>query len=71
MEKCDFCQSRLARGEQVICVESCPMYALDAGPMDQLREKYGNSVEAAGFGYLDKVKPAVVFKPKRQDQSKS
>ena len=64
MQKCDFCLERLEQGQSPICVEACPMYALDSGPLEQLRDKYGNIVEAEGFSYSKKFKPSIVFKPK-------
>jgi anaerobic dimethyl sulfoxide reductase subunit B (iron-sulfur subunit) len=67
MQKCDFCLKRLEQGKQPICVEACPMYALDVGPFDELKAKYGDIVEAEGFRYSERFKPPVVFKPKRQD----
>ncbi len=41
------------------------MYALDVGPIEQLQEKYGNIVEAEGFLNHDKIKPSIIFTPKR------
>lgn len=41
MTKCDGCLDRLAQGEQPLCVVSCPLRALDFGPIDDLRKKYG------------------------------
>lgn len=64
MEKCDFCFDRLDNGQQTICVEACPTYALDAGPLTELVEKYGPEVEATGFSYQEKFRPSVLFKPK-------
>ncbi|MFX1470295.1 MAG: 4Fe-4S dicluster domain-containing protein [Promethearchaeota archaeon] len=64
MEKCNFCLERLENGQMTICVEACPMYALDAGPIDQLQKKYGDIIEAEGFKYFNKFKPSVIFKPK-------
>lgn len=64
MQKCNFCLDRIEGGQQTICVEACPMYALDAGPFHQLKERYGKIVEAEGFRYFKKVKPSVTFKPK-------
>jgi hypothetical protein len=43
------------------------MYALDAGPIDELKSKYGDIVEAEGFRYSERFQPAVLFKPKRED----
>ncbi|BCV35200.1 MULTISPECIES: DMSO/selenate family reductase complex B subunit [Shewanella] len=42
MTKCDGCHERLAEGRQPVCVESCPMRALDFDTMDNLRAKYGD-----------------------------
>jgi anaerobic dimethyl sulfoxide reductase subunit B (iron-sulfur subunit) len=66
MQKCDLCLERLQKGQPTICVEACPMYALDAGPLDELREKYGDMTGAEGFCYSARFRPAAVFKPKRQ-----
>lgn len=68
MQKCNFCLERLEQGQQPICVEACPMYALDAGPLEILQEKYGIIIEAEGFNYSERFKPSVIFKPKQQNQ---
>lgn len=65
MYKCELCRQRLEAGEQAVCVEACPMYALDIGPLDALSEKYGTITEAEGFRYFQRFSPAVVFKPKK------
>lgn len=67
MQKCDLCLERLERGQRAICVEACPVYALDVGPLDRLRAKYGEAVQAEGFHYSQRLKPSVTFKPKRRD----
>ena len=64
MQKCDFCLKRLEKGQQTICVESCPMFALDAGPIDQLIERYGDVPAADGFKPSERFRPSVTFKPK-------
>ena len=64
MQKCDFCLEEWEKGKQPICVRSCTMRALDAGPMDELVTKYGEAREAEGFSYYEKSHPAIVFKPK-------
>ncbi len=70
MEKCNFCFERLEQGQQTICVEACPMYALDAGNIDELREKYGNISETEGFRYSKNIGPCVLFKPKLNNLQK-
>ncbi len=64
MQKCDFCLDRLAQNKLPICVGACPLRALDAGPLDELRAKYGTVAEAEGFVYSPETKPSVVFRPK-------
>ncbi len=69
MQKCDLCGERCAEGRKPICVEACPTRALDAGPLDELKVKYGNGVEATAFKYSSRFKPSVIFKPRRRRQS--
>jgi anaerobic dimethyl sulfoxide reductase subunit B (iron-sulfur subunit) len=64
MTKCDFCQDRWEQGKLPVCVEACPTRALDAGPLHELKEKYGDCADAPGFTYSSRTKPAVVIKPK-------
>ncbi len=52
------------------CVEACPVRALDAGPLDELKKKYGDGREVEGFTYSKRTQPAVVFKPKPNLQAK-
>jgi len=40
MQKCDLCVDRWAEGKKPVCVGGCPMWALDVGPLDELRAKY-------------------------------
>lgn len=65
MQKCDLCLDRWAENKKPICVESCPMRALDAGPLDELRAKYGDNTDAVGFVYSKIVEPAIVNKSKK------
>jgi anaerobic dimethyl sulfoxide reductase subunit B len=67
MQKCDLCLERWQENRKPICVEGCPMRALDAGPLDDLRMKYGNIQEGDGFVSVKRVGPSVVMKPKRQN----
>ncbi len=65
MQKCSFCPDRLEEGKQPICVAGCPMRALDSGPIEEMRAKYGKANDAEGFDYSGKLKPSVVFKPRK------
>ena len=65
MQKCNFCLDRYEKGKQPICIESCYARALDSGTLKELKAKYGEIQETSGFTYSGKVKPAVIFKPKK------
>ncbi len=66
MQKCDFCEARWVQGKKPICVDACPMRALDAGPAHELKAKYRGNKEATGFVYFPKIGPSIIFKPKRE-----
>ena len=65
MQKCDFCLDRLAEGKQPICVGACIMHALDAGPIEELKAKYGDVSQAEGFTPSAVMIPSITFKPKK------
>ena len=65
MQKCGLCLDRWEDGKKPTCVQSCPTFALDAGPMDELIEKYGEERDADGFVYDQRLRPSIIFKPKR------
>lgn len=44
--KCDMCADRIAAGLRPICVEACPLRALDWGTLDELHERYPDAVDA-------------------------
>jgi anaerobic dimethyl sulfoxide reductase subunit B (iron-sulfur subunit) len=64
MEKCDLCIDRLKQGKAPICIEACPMYALDAGPLEVLREKYDVVLEEKDSQDIKKFKPSLLSKQK-------
>lgn len=65
MQKCDLCLQRWVESKKPVCVAACPALALDAGPIDKLRKKYGNIREADGFEFSDDLVPSVTFRPKK------
>ena len=66
MQKCDLCVDRWPEGKKPICVESCPMRALDAGPIEDLQEKYDGEKDASGFVYSQIAEPAIINNPKKR-----
>ncbi len=68
MQKCHLCAERWGVQKKPICVEACPMRALDAGPSKEIEDKYGHIQIAAGFVYSKRVKPSIIFRPKCSSQ---
>jgi len=62
MTKCDGCYERVAEGLQPICVGSCPLRALEFGPIDELRAKYGTNADVAPLPPSSITKPNIVIK---------
>ena len=62
MSKCTMCIDRLEAGEQPQCALSCPMRALDFGPIDELVQKYGDVRTLDGMPDAGDVCPSMVFK---------
>ncbi|MFX1277885.1 MAG: 4Fe-4S dicluster domain-containing protein [Promethearchaeota archaeon] len=67
MRKCNLCIERLEQGKQTICVDACPMYALDVDSIENLQKKYGHVHTAEGYKYHEKFRPSLIFKPKLSD----
>ncbi|MCK4331584.1 MAG: hypothetical protein KAW81_03405, partial [Dehalococcoidia bacterium] len=67
MQTCDLCADRWDEGKKPICVDACPMRALDAGPLDELEAKYGALKDIDGFIYAQKNRPSVVFKAREPE----
>ncbi|MBJ9640383.1 4Fe-4S binding protein, partial [Citrobacter sp. FDAARGOS_156] len=63
MTKCDGCHERVAEGKKPICVESCPLRALDFGPIEELRKKHGTLAAVAPLPGAHFTKPSIVIKP--------
>ena len=62
-QKCDGCFDRVGRGEKPLCVEACPLHALDFGPMDELRARDGVVDAVAPLPEPDYTHPCLVVRP--------
>ena len=62
--KCTMCVDRLEQGLKPVCVLSCPMRALDFGPLDDMKQKYGNVRDMHALPSSTTTQPAVIFKPR-------
>ena len=66
MQKCDLCLDRWGEGKLPICVAGCPMRALDAGDIEELKAKYGNTIQAVGFTYDTTTRPSIVTRSRKE-----
>ena len=62
MLKCDGCVARTSKGENPVCVESCPERAIVFGDIEELRRKFGKVDAIAPLPTGDKTRPSLVIK---------
>lgn len=62
MTKCDGCYERVAQGLNPVCVDSCPLRALDFGPIEELRKKYGDNANCVPLPDSSITKPNLIVK---------
>ncbi|MBI2303522.1 MAG: 4Fe-4S dicluster domain-containing protein [Chloroflexi bacterium] len=65
---CDFCSQRQAAGQKPLCILACPQRALDAGPVETLKEKYGSGAWPRALTDPRGCRPALVTKGKPAHQ---
>ena len=62
--KCDGCASRVAEGKNPICVEACPLRALEFGDIDALRSAHdGTGAGIAPMAAPDMTGPSIAILP--------
>lgn len=69
MTKCNMCYDLVDKGERPACVEGCPYRAMDFGPLDEMRQKYGRFADPAPLPDPNITKPSVVYRPNRVTKS--
>ncbi len=70
MTKCDGCHDHidtdlsipLAQRRKPICVEACPLRAIDFGPMTELRQRYGDNSDIQGLPDSSHTNPNLIIK---------
>jgi len=68
MTKCDGCFERLEKGLNPTCVDSCPLRALEFGPIDELRKKHGDNADIQPLPSSDITSPNLIIKVNRNAQ---
>lgn len=73
MTKCTLCLDRIKEGLKPACVAACMNRALDAGPLDELKERYRNADITVDTFASDSVpslgistKPNIIFKARKR-----
>ena len=60
--KCDGCAARVAEGKMPICVDACPLRALEFGDIEELRTAHPDAVDGiAPMASPDQTKPSVAI----------
>ena len=59
--KCDGCKDRVAEGKMPVCVEACPLRALDFGDIEELRSEFGDVAAIAPLPDPSETKPNIVI----------
>ncbi|MFH1381621.1 MAG: 4Fe-4S dicluster domain-containing protein [Chloroflexota bacterium] len=62
MSKCTMCIERLEQKQLPVCVQSCPMRALDFGPLEEMTKKYGSARILEDLPKETITRPSIVFK---------
>ena len=65
MTKCDLCRDLVDAGGRPACVTSCPMRALDFGPLEELRAKYGGTDSVFPLPVASTTRPSLLIRPHR------
>lgn len=68
MTKCDFCKDLQAKGQNPVCVDACPMRALEVGELSDLQAKYGNLSAIEPLPDADLTAPSLVITPNKHAQ---
>lgn len=68
MTKCNLCYDYVDEGRTPSCVAACPSRALDFGPMEELRAKYGEGADIAPLPKAEITEPNLIIKPHRHAQ---
>lgn len=67
--KCTMCIDRLSQNKYPICVEACPMRALDFDTVQNLVKKYGSNQQLEGMPSPTTTTPSAVFNPHIQTKT--
>ncbi len=61
--KCDGCKDRVVEGKMPVCVEACPLRALDFGDIEELRSEFGDVASVSPLPDSSVTRPNIVITP--------
>lgn len=61
--KCDGCESRVSEGREPVCVEACPLRALEFGDISDIRDRCGQLADLAPLPPFEATHPNLVITP--------
>ncbi|RSK23937.1 dimethylsulfoxide reductase subunit B [Bacillus sp. HMF5848] len=64
--KCDGCADLVDEGQNPVCVDSCPMRAIEFGEIAELRKKYGDNANLKVLVDAGITKPSITVHAKEQ-----
>ena len=64
--KCDGCADRVAAGLAPVCVEACPLRALEFGDIGELRAEHGDACDLEPLPPSTATSPSLVVRPPRR-----
>jgi anaerobic dimethyl sulfoxide reductase subunit B (iron-sulfur subunit) len=62
VRKCDLCVEELDAGREPICVSSCPMRAIEIGPLEEIAVRPGATIAIAGLPAPEFTRPACRYR---------
>lgn len=66
VRKCNLCVEELDRGETPICVSSCPLRAIEIGPLDEIANRPGATLEIESMPSPELTKPSIRYRIRKE-----
>jgi anaerobic dimethyl sulfoxide reductase subunit B (iron-sulfur subunit) len=63
--KCDLCADLRAEGEEPVCVTACPVRAIHWGPVSELKQRFGGTMDLHGLPDPAATRPSALYTPHR------
>lgn len=68
VRKCDLCVEELQQGRPPVCVASCPLRAIEVGPLDALEKRGRTTIAIAGLPSPELTRPSIRYKLRPEAQ---